>query len=156
MPAKRPTSPSDTGQNKRPRSSPPLAAPSVHAWLHPDEPPIVECHSPPLHHSNSTFLSFSLSFIPPSHITTEPDLAKECRRIVRELNVVGIVGDDVLKAGEGAFQDGEGRAKGSKGKERAREPDHRIWACRALCLKEGKDGTQGEGDYQVSTCHMDR
>jgi hypothetical protein len=53
----------------------------------------------------------------------------------------------VMRGDEGAFQDGEGRT--GKGKERAREPDHRMWAVRTLCLKEGKDGTRGENDYQV-------
>ncbi|KAK4683883.1 hypothetical protein P7C73_g6333, partial [Tremellales sp. Uapishka_1] len=50
---------------------------------------------------------------------------------------------------DGAFQHGEGRAPGTKGKERAREPDHRMWACRIVALKEGKNGTDGEGDYQL-------
>ena len=52
-----------------------------------------------------------------------------------------------MRGDDGAFQDGEGRAPR---KERAREPDHRMWAIRTLCLKEGKDGTGGEDDYQVS------
>ena len=64
--------------------------------------------------------------------------------------MVGLVGDAVLEANEGAFENGEGRAPGRKGKEKAREPDHRIWAVRTLCLEEGKDGTGGEDDYQVS------
>lgn len=55
-----------------------------------------------------------------------------------------------MAAEEGAFHAGEGRAPGrAPGKERAREPDHRMWACRALCLKEGKNGTEGEEAFQV-------
>ncbi|KAK8869678.1 hypothetical protein IAR55_000246 [Kwoniella newhampshirensis] len=123
---------------------------SLHAWLHPDEPPPLTSHSPPLHESSSTFLSFTISFLPPSHITTEASLAKEARRIVRDLDVVSQVGDLAMGSGEGAFQGGEGRALGrAKAKERAREPDHRMWACRALCLKEGKNGTEGEEDYHL-------
>lgn len=68
---------------------------------------------------------------------------------MRELDVPRLAGSIVLESGEGAFQDGEGR-KGPKGKERAREPDHRMWAVRAVVLKEGCDGTKGEDDYQVS------
>ena len=70
--------------------------------------------------------------------------------MVRELNVVAEVGDLIMKDNEGAFQDGEGRIVSGKGKERAREPDHRMWGVRALVLKEGRDGTKGEDDYQVS------
>jgi hypothetical protein len=71
--------------------------------------------------------------------------------VVRELDVVGMVGVEIMESGEGSFQGTEGRAPGrAKGKERAREPDHRMWAVRTLCLKEGKDGTGGEDDYQVS------
>ncbi|RSH94017.1 hypothetical protein EHS25_006670 [Saitozyma podzolica] len=44
-----------------------------------------------LHDSTSTFLSFSLSFLPPVHITSETSLAKEIRRIIRELNVPGLL-----------------------------------------------------------------
>ncbi len=61
----------------------------------------------------------------------------------------GLVGDAAMEKGEGAFADGEGRAPGRKGKERVREPDHRMWAVRCVCLKEGKNGTGGEDDYQV-------
>ncbi|KAL0254039.1 hypothetical protein I308_101418 [Cryptococcus tetragattii IND107] len=124
--------------------------PSLHSWLHPHDPPPTLSHSPPLHHSSSTFLTFTISFLPPAHVTTEASLAKEARRIVRELDVVGRVGPEVMAAGEGAFQEGEGRAPGrAPGKERAREPDHRMWACRALCLKEGKNGTEGEEAFQL-------
>jgi hypothetical protein len=134
---------SEPGPSKRPRTSPI----SLHSWLHPGEAPRLSAHSPALHDSTSTFLSFSLSFLPPVHITSETSLAKEIRRIIRELNVPGLVGEEVMRGDEGAFQDGEGRT--GKGKERAREPDHRMWAVRTLCLKEGKDGTGGETDYQV-------
>ncbi|KJE05366.1 hypothetical protein I311_01045 [Cryptococcus gattii NT-10] len=124
--------------------------PSLHSWLHPHDPPPTLSHSPPLHHSSSTFLTFTISFLPPSHVTTEASLAKEARRIVRELDVVGRVGPEVMTAGEGAFQASEGRAPGrAPGKERAREPDHRMWACRALCLKEGKNGTEGEEAFHL-------
>lgn len=70
---------------------------------------------------------------------------------MRELDVPRLVGDLVMEANEGAFQDGEGRQAQSKGKgkDRAREPDHRMWAVRGVVLKEGKDGTKGENDYQV-------
>ncbi|WWD16056.1 hypothetical protein CI109_100481 [Kwoniella shandongensis] len=147
MTNKRTSSP-DSGPSdpKRTRTE----VPSLHSWLHPNEPPPLSAHSPPLHESSSTFLSFTVSLVPPSHITTETSLAKEARRIVRELDVVSQVGDLVMGSGEGAFQSGEGRAVGrGKGKERAREPDHRMWACRALCLKEGKNGTEGEEDYHL-------
>ena len=78
-------------------------------------------------------------------------MAKEARRMVRELDVVSEVGSLLLEKGEGAFQGSEGRAPGrnGKGKERAREPDHRMWACRTLCLRDGRDGTGGEDDYHV-------
>lgn len=132
----------------RPDLSPPRPQ-SLHAWLHPDTPAPLMTHSPPLHSSSSTFLSFSISFVAPSHITTEAAVAKEVRRMVRELNVVGHVGEEIMKDNDGAFQDGEGVVSSSKGKQRAREPDHRMWAVRALVLKEGRDGTKGEGDYQV-------
>ncbi|XAO22638.1 hypothetical protein I312_101411 [Cryptococcus bacillisporus CA1280] len=55
--------------------------PSIHSWLHPHDPPPTLSHSPPLHHSSSTFLTFTISFLPPSHVTTEASLAKEARRI---------------------------------------------------------------------------
>lgn len=55
-----------------------------------------------------------------------------------------------MRDNDGAFQDGEGRRRVG-GKERVREPDHRMWACRAVILKEGKDGTRGEDDYQVGS-----
>lgn len=126
-------------------------APSLHAWLHPDTPPPLRTESPPLHSSSSTFLAFSISFLPPLHITSESTLAKEARRMVRELDVPTLVGHKLLDCGEGAFQDGNGKV-GKKGKERIREPDHRMWAVRTLCLKERKDGTGGTDDYQVREC----
>jgi hypothetical protein len=140
----------EPGPSKRPRPSPI----SLHSWLHPGEAPRLSTHSPALHDSTSTFLAFSLSFLPPAHITSETSLAKEIRRIIRELNVPGLVGEEVMRGDEGAFQDGEGRT--GKGKERAREPDHRMWAVRTLCLKEGKDGTGGENDYQVRESRRSR
>lgn len=69
--------------------------------------------------------------------------------MVRELDIPNLVGEVLLDCGEGAFQDGNGKT-GKKGKERIREPDHRMWAVRTLCLKERKDGTEGADDYQVS------
>lgn len=142
---------------KRPKMSPAASSsssrvPTLHSWLHPGDPPPLVAHSPPLHNSTSTFLSFAIAFEPPAHIQTESSLAKEVRRVVRELNVPGLVGEQVMQGDEGAFHDGEGRVGTGrgKGKERAREPDHRMWAVRTLCLKEGKDGTAGEGDYQAS------
>ena len=69
--------------------------------------------------------------------------------MVRDLNVVGIIGDEAMESGDGAFGDGEGRVTNSKGEQRAREPDHRMWAVRVITLKEGRDGTKGEDDYQV-------
>ncbi len=128
----------------------PKRPPTLHAWLHPTAPPSLITHSPPLHASSSTFLSFSVSFLPGSHVTSEATLTKEAKRVIRELDAVSLIGDEAMSANERAFQDGEGRAPGRKGKERAREPDHRMWAVRTLCLKEGKDGTGGEDDYQVS------
>lgn len=125
------------------------SVPSVHAWLHPNRPALVMTQSPPLHSSSSTFMGFSISFIPPIHITSESTLAKEARRVVRELDIPSLVGGELLDCGEGAFQDGNGKT-GKKGKERIREPDHRMWAVRTLCLKERKDGTEGADDYQVS------
>lgn len=126
----------------------PQQLPSVHAWLHPNKPSLLMTQSPPLHSSSSTFMGFSISFLPPIHITSESTLAKEARRVVRELDIPSIVGNDLLDCGEGAFQDGNGKT-GKKGKERIREPDHRMWAVRTLCLKERKDGTEGADDYQV-------
>jgi len=143
MSQKRAASPSEEGpQSQRP---------TLHALLHPTEPHPLITSSPPLHMATSTFLSFSISFLPGSHVTSKGSLTKEVRRVIRELDVVNLVGDEVMEASEGAFQDGEGRAPGRKGKETAREPDHRMWAVRTLCLKEGKDGTGGEDDYQVGT-----
>ncbi|EIW69378.1 hypothetical protein TREMEDRAFT_30797 [Tremella mesenterica DSM 1558] len=152
---KRPSSssPSHESKIKRLRPSSPIPTsqpPSVHAWLHPDLSPPLMAHSPALHEANSTFVAFTLSLIPPPHITTETSLVKEAKRMVRDLDVVGQMGSALLEQVEGAFQNGEGKAPGSrKGKERAREPDHRMWAVRALCLKEGRNGTGGEDDYQL-------
>jgi hypothetical protein len=151
--ADKPSSPKKSrlgkSNNTSKSSQPP---PSLHAWLHPDQPPPLRTHSPPLHASSSTFLSFSIAFEPGLHVTSETALAKEARRVVRELDVPGLVGAVVMRESEGAFQNGEGRAAGSKskGKERCREPDHRMWAVRTLGLKERRDGTGGEDDYQVS------
>jgi hypothetical protein len=124
---------------------------SVHGWLHPQAPPLIIARSPPLHSSSSTFLSLSISFTAPIHVVSETALAKEARRVVRELDVPSLVGPELLNSDDGAFQDGNGRS-GKKGKERIREPDHRMWAVRTLCLKERRDGTAGEDDYQV--CDM--
>ncbi|WVF72113.1 hypothetical protein IAT40_006925 [Kwoniella sp. CBS 6097] len=131
---------------------------SLHQWLHPTLPPPLKTHSPPLHSSSSTFLSFTISFEPPPHITSVVSLEKEVRRIIRELDVVREVGELAMKGDEGAFSQGEGRAPGrgrGTGKERAREPDHRMWAVRTLGLREGKDGTGGEGDYQLLEATFD-
>jgi hypothetical protein len=121
---------------------------SVHAWLHPQNPPLTMAQSPPLHSSSSTFLSISISFVAPDYIVSETALAKEARRVVRELDVPSLCEGSLLSSTDGAFQDGNGRS-GKKGKERIREPDHRMWAVRTLCLKERRDGTGGEDDYQV-------
>lgn len=128
------------------------SVPSVHAWLHPNKSALIMTQSPPLHSSSSTFMGFSISFVPPIHITSESTLAKEARRVVRDLDIPSLVGGVLMDCGEGAFQDGNGKT-GKKGKERIREPDHRMWAVRTLCLKERKDGTGGADDYQVSTEH---
>jgi hypothetical protein len=69
--------------------------------------------------------------------------------MVRELNVVAHVGEEIIKGEDGAFTDGEGIITNSKGVPRPREPDHRMWAVRTLVLKEGRNGTKGEDDYQV-------
>lgn len=74
-------------------------------------------------------------------------LTKEAKRVVKELDVVRLVSEELLKSEDGAFQHGEGRAPGKAS--RAREPDCRMWAVRTLGLGEGKDGTGGENDYQV-------
>ncbi|KAL7424122.1 hypothetical protein Q5752_001707 [Cryptotrichosporon argae] len=143
--------PDDGAPSKRARTEPgPGLAPSVHAWLHPSEPAPLIAHSRALHASSSTFASFTLSFTAAAHVSSPAALTKQAARVVRDLDVVGLLGPALLEAGEGAFQDGQGRAIGrAKGKERAREPDHRMWAVRTLGLKEGKNGTGGEGDYQL-------
>lgn len=130
----------------------PSAPVSLHAWLHPGSSPLVMARSPPLHSSSSTFLSFSISFTAPIHVVSETALAKEARRVVRELDVPTLVEAELLGSDDGAFQEGNGRI-GKKGKERIREPDHRMWAVRTLCLKERRDGTGGEDDYQVRGIH---
>lgn len=76
-------------------------------------------------------------------------MLKEVRRIVRELDVPRLVGEVLMASDEGAFQGGEGRQAKKNGKERAREPDHRMWGVRGVVLKEGRDGTKGEDDYHV-------
>ncbi|WVQ71819.1 hypothetical protein IAR50_001361 [Cryptococcus sp. DSM 104548] len=139
---KRAASPPNTDNAKRPRAE----AASLHSWLHPKAPPLLLSHSPPLHSSSSTFLAFTIAFVPPKYATSESSVAKEARRIVSELDVVSRVGALAMAAGEGAFEDGEGRAPG---KQRAREPDHRMWACRSVCLRDGKNGTEGEDAYQL-------
>jgi hypothetical protein len=144
--------PASSSKHARPDLSPPRPQ-SLHAWLHPETPPPLMTHSPPLHESTSTFLSFSISFVAPSHITTDAALTKEARRMVRELNVVGHVGEEIVEGEHGAFTEGAGKITNSKGKERAREPDHRMWAVRTLVLKDGRDGTKGEDDYQVCALH---
>jgi hypothetical protein len=140
---------SESPAKKRRVESASSAPVSVHAWLHPEASPLVMARSPPLHSSTSTFLSISISFTAPLHVVSETALAKEARRVVRELDVPTLVQAEMLASDDGAFQDGNGRS-GKKGKERIREPDHRMWAVRTLCLKERKDGTAGEDDYQVS------
>lgn len=80
-------------------------------------------------------------------------MAKDVKRIVRELDVPSLVGDKLIRDADGAFQDGEGirRIGGVGGKERVervREPDHRMWAARGVALGDGRDGT-GEDDFQV-------
>ncbi|KAE8541084.1 hypothetical protein D1P53_002438 [Cryptococcus gattii VGV] len=104
--------------------------PSLHSWLHPHDPPPTHSHSPPL-----------LIYLP--HLYHLFPSSGPC-------NNRGIPGKRGETHREGAFQAGEGRAPGrAPGKERAREPDHRMWACRALCLKEGKNGTEGEEAFQL-------
>lgn len=147
-PSKRPRI-SPSRSSSTPSVAPAPAPPSLHAWLHPSAPAPLLANSPPLHQDTSTFLAVTFAFLPPAWISTEPALTKECKRLVRELDVCGLLSDQLVEAGEGAFQDGAGRAPGRKGKERAREPDHRMWACRTLVLKEGRNGTKGEEDYQV-------
>ncbi|ORX39983.1 hypothetical protein BD324DRAFT_607128 [Kockovaella imperatae] len=142
----------ESGPSKKARTARP---PTLHSWLHPDEPAPLRTHSPPLHYSSSTFLAFATAFTAQSHITSEASLAKECRRLVREINVPLEVGELVMKDDEGAFENGEGRVVSLKGKERAREPDHRMWALRSVCLKESKDGTQGEDDFQLLEIYND-
>ncbi|KAK1924890.1 hypothetical protein DB88DRAFT_487220 [Papiliotrema laurentii] len=146
--------PASSSKHARPDLSPPRPQ-SLHAWLHPETPPPLMTHSPPLHESTSTFLSFSISFVAPSHITTDAALTKEARRMVRELNVVGHVGEEIVEGEHGAFTEGAGKITNSKGKERAREPDHRMWAVRTLVLKDGRDGTKGEDDYQLLEASYD-
>lgn len=154
--SKRSASPTKVGPSiapKRARAHTPPPAANLDSWLKPDATPPLLASSPHLHASTSTFVAFTLSFEAPPNVRTEDALRKEAKRIVAGLNVVQLVGAELLEREEGAFQHGEGRAPGrmGKGKERAREPDCRMWAIRTLGLAEGKDGTGGEGDYQVST-----
>jgi hypothetical protein len=133
----------------------PALAPSLDSWLKPSPsaspaPPPLLASSPPLNASSSTFIAFALSFVPPASVRSADTLKKEAARAVRALDVVRLVGPELLASDEGAFAHGEGRAPGRReGRERAREPDHRMWAVRTLSLAEGKDGTRGEGDFQV-------
>lgn len=148
--SKRSASPPEAA-NKRARRITPPPAPTLDSWLKPDAPAPLLASSPHLHTSTSTWIGFTYSFVPPPHVRSVDALQKEAKRVVRELDVVRLVGDELLRRSDGAFQHGEGLAPGrGKGKERAREPDHRMWAIRTLGLNEGKDGTGGEGDYQVS------
>ncbi|KLT42507.1 hypothetical protein CC85DRAFT_285415 [Cutaneotrichosporon oleaginosum] len=126
-------------------------APSLDTWLKPSSPvpqPLLAC-SPPLHASSSTFISLALSFVPPSSVRTAESLRKEALRAVHALDVVRLVGADLLASNEGCFAHGEGRATSRRGAERARDPDHKMWAVRTLALAEGRDGTRGDGDYQL-------
>lgn len=136
--------------SKRARAHTPPRAPTLDSWLKPGAVAPLLASSPHLHASSSTFISFTLSFVPPAHVRSPAALTKEAKRVVRELDVVRLVGGELLDRNDGAFQNGEGRAPSrGKGKERAREPDHRMWAVRTLGLVEGKDGTGGAEDYQV-------
>ena len=99
-------------------------------------------HSPPLHHANSTFLTFTLTFEPPSHITSILTLEREAQRRVREINVVAETHDVLLHCDEGYFANPEVKVRG-----RVPEPDHRMWAARCLCLRDGRDGLGGPDDY---------
>lgn len=121
---------------------------SLASWLKPGEPAPLLVSSPHLHAVSSTFTSFALSLSPPAGVRTADALKKHAQGVVRGLDIVGLVGRELLDARDGAFQSDGGLAPGPR--KRAREPDHRMWACRCLALKEGRDGTQGEDDYQVS------
>ncbi|GMK58623.1 hypothetical protein CspeluHIS016_0600650 [Cutaneotrichosporon spelunceum] len=155
--SKRPSSPTVESAPKRARQldAAPALAPSLDSWLKsspsaPPAPPPLLASSPPLHASSSTFIAFALSFVPPPTVCSQETLKKEAARAVRALDVVRLVGAELLASDDGAFANGESRAPGRRaGKERAREPDHRTWAVRTLALAEGKDGTSGEEDYQL-------
>jgi len=134
---------------KRARAHVAPRAPTLDSWLKPDDAPPLLASSPHLHAGNSTFIGFTFAFVPPAHVRSVASLTKEAKRVVKELDVVRLVGDELLARNEGAFGDGQGRAPGRSARPRAREPDHRMWAVRTLGLAEGKDGTGGEGDYQV-------
>jgi hypothetical protein len=144
--------------SKRPASPPPPAAPkrarahilpTLDGWL--SAPPRLLASSPHLHASTSTFIGFTLPFVPASHVRDIAAVTREARKAVRELDVVSLVGGELIARSEGAFADGQARAPTGPGRrQRAREPDCRMWAVRTLCLGEGRDGTGGEGDYQVS------
>lgn len=88
-----------------------------------------------------------MSLSPPSNVRTADALKKHAQKIIRGMDIVSLVGKELLESRDGAFQSDGGLAPGPR--KRAREPDHRMWACRTLALKEGRDGTQGEDDYQV-------
>ncbi|EKD02717.1 hypothetical protein A1Q2_02947 [Trichosporon asahii var. asahii CBS 8904] len=120
---------------------------ALSSWLKPGEPAPLLVSSPHLHAVSSTFTSFALSLSPPSNIRTAEALKKHVQNIVRGMDIVSLVGKELLESRDGAFQSDGGLAPGPR--KRAREPDHRMWACRTLVLKEGRDGTQGEDDYQL-------
>lgn len=121
---------------------------SLTSWLKPGEPAPLLVSSPHLHAVSSTFTSFALSLNPPSTVRNADALKKHVQNVVRGLDIVSLVGKELLETRDGAFQSDGGMAPGPR--KRAREPDHRMWACRTLALKDGRDGTQGEDDYQVS------
>lgn len=147
---KRASSPTTTArvrvQPKRARVHTPPRT-SLHSWLKPGEPAPLLVSSPALNAVTSTFVSFSLALSVPPHVRTAEALKAHVKRVVRELDVVSLVGRELVDSKEGAFQNDGGLALGNR--RRAREPDHRMWACRALALKEGRDGTAGEDDFQV-------
>lgn len=145
---KRAASPPSSSVQKRVRLHTPPRA-SLSTWLKPGEPAPLLLSSPHLHAVSSTFTSFAMSLSPPSNVRTPEALKKYAASIVRGLDVVSLVGKELIESKDGCFQNDGGLAPGPRPK--AREPDHKMWACRALVLKEGKDGTQGEEDYQVSS-----
>ncbi|WWC69368.1 uncharacterized protein I206_103307 [Kwoniella pini CBS 10737] len=135
---------------------------SIHEWLHPNDEQInqtIITHSPLLHESSSTFITFTLSFLPFSNqIKQISTLEKECKRIIRELNVINLINELIFSQdnqNQGAFEKKNLIILTKNGKEKIREPDHRIWACRTLILRQGKDGTKGEDDYQLHEASFD-